>query len=339
LVPERQTHRPPRRTNLTPIEDDTMTSRRDLLKYSVLAGAASALPAAVLHAMPAKSILMRAIPKTGEKLPIVGLGSSATFRRTAESGDTSALTEVLTTLLDNGGTVFDTAPGYGDSEEVAGQIVQGLGATDKIFWATKLNVVPRGGRKADRAEAVAQVERSFDYIGKDAIDLIQVHNLADVPTQLGLLNELKKEGRLRYTGVTYTGDDRYPDLAKVMRTENIDFIGVDYAVDNRNAAEEILPIAADRGIGVLVYLPFGRTRLWNRVGDRPVPQWATEIGIESWGQFFIKYAAAHPAVTTVTPATSKAKHMLDNIGAGYGELPDKALQKRMAEFVDALPSA
>ena len=124
-----------------------------------------------------------------------------------------------------------------------------------------------------------------------------------------------------------------------MKNEPLDFIGVDYAVDNRNAAQEIFPIAEDRGIAVLVYLPFGRSRLWSRVGDRPIPDWATEIGIKSWAQFFIKYAAAHPAVTAVTPATSKPHHMLDNLGAGFGELPDKALQKRMSDFVDGLPSA
>ena len=245
----------------------------------------------------------------------------------------------MRTLLDNGGTVFDTAPSYGDSEEVAGKIVQDLDATERVFWATKVNVMPRGGSSANAAEARAQIERSFGYIAKDPIDLIQVHNLADVPTQLGILKELKEAGRIRYIGVTYTGEERYPDLARVMREEPIDFIGVDYAVDNRNAADQIFPVAQDRGIGVLVYVPFGRTRLWNRVGDRPIPEWAGEIGVESWAQFFIKYAAAHPAVSVVTPATSKPHHMLDNLGAGVGNLPDPALQRRMAAYVDALPSA
>ena len=209
----------------------------------------------------------------------------------------------------------------------------------KVFWATKVNVVPRGGSAADADEARAQIERSFDYIGKDPIDLIQVHNLRDIPTQMGILKELKQEGRVRYIGTTYTGQSRFPDLAAVMRDEPIDFIGVNYAVDDRRAAEEIFPIAEERGIGVLVYLPFGRSRLWNRVGDRAVPGWAGEIGIKSWGQFFIKFAAAHPAVTVVTPATSKPHHMLENIGAAFGELPDKAMQRTMAEFIDALPGA
>ena len=316
-----------------------MITRRDYLKISAAAGAASLCPASIARALDGQSLITRTVPGTSEELPIVGLGSSATFRRIAESDDVSQLKDVLSTLLDNGATVFDTAPSYGASEEVAGRLVQELDATDKIFWATKLNVVPRGGSDADPAAARAQLERSFEYIAKDPIDLVQVHNLRDVPTQLDILKEQKEAGRIRYIGVTFTGDRGYPELARVMREEPIDFIGVDYAVDNRTAADEILPLAQDRGIGVLVYVPFGRTRLWARVGDRAVPDWAADIGVESWAQFFIKYAAAHPAVTVVTPATSKPHHMLDNLGAGVGELPDAAMQQRMAEYVDALPSA
>jgi aryl-alcohol dehydrogenase-like predicted oxidoreductase len=315
-----------------------MISRRDCLKFSALVGAASTLPAQLLRAAHHEGLITRAVPKTGEELPIVGLGSSASFRQIAASDDVSPLRDVIKTLLDKGGTVFDTAPSYGDSERVAGEIVQQMGATEKIFWATKVNVVPRGASTADADAARAQIERSFDYIGKDPIDLIQVHNLRDVPTQMGILKELKEEGRVRYIGTTYTGQSRFPELAAVMRAEPIDFIGVNYAVDDRNAAEQIFPVAQDRGIAVMVYVPFGRSRLWQRVAGREVPEWATEIGIESWAQFFIKFAAAHPAVTVVTPATSKPHHMLDNLGAGVGELPDTALQKRMAEHVDALPS-
>lgn len=315
-----------------------MISRRDYLKFLGAAGAASAIPAQLLHAAHHEGLITRAVPKTGEELPIVGLGSSATFRRIAARDDVSPLRDVIKTLLDGGGTVFDTAPSYGNSERVAGEIAQQMGATEKIFWATKLNVVRRGTSTADAKAARAQIERSFEYIGKDPIDLIQVHNLRDVPTQMGILKELKEEGRVRYIGTTYTGQSRFPELAATMRAEPIDFIGVNYAVDDRNAAEQIFPIARDRGIAVLVYLPFGRTRLWRRVAGHEIPEWAAEIGIESWAQFFIKFAAAHAAVTVVTPATSKPHHMLDNLGAGVGELPDTALQKRMAEYVDALPS-
>jgi aryl-alcohol dehydrogenase-like predicted oxidoreductase len=316
-----------------------MISRRDCLKYSALAGLASVLPAGLLHAAQHEGLITRAIPKTGEKLPIVGLGSSASFRKIAASDDTSQLSNVIKTLLDNGGTVFDTAPSYGESERVAGEIVQNLGATENIFWATKVNVVPRGGSTADADAARAQIERSFDYIGKDPIDLIQVHNLRDIPTQMGILKELKEEGRVRYIGTTYTGQSRFPDLADVMRNEPIDFIGVNYAVDDRNAADQIFPVAEEHGVAVLVYVPFGRSRLWQRVAGRDLPEWAAEIGVESWGQFFIKFAAAHPAVTCVTPATSKPHHMLDNLGAAVGELPDAAMQQRMASYIDGLPSA
>ncbi len=316
-----------------------MISRRDCLKYSALAGVASLLPAGLLHAAHHKGLITRAIPKTGEKLPIVGLGSSASFRSIAASDDVSQLQAVIKAFLDNGGSVFDTAPSYGESERVAGEIVQKMDATERVFWATKVNVVPRGGSTADADAARAQIERSFDYIGKDPIDLIQVHNLRDIPTQMGILKELKEEGRVRYIGTTYTGQSGFPELAEVMRREPIDFIGVNYAVDDRGAAEQIFPVAKERGIAVLVYVPFGRARLWQRVAGREVPEWAAEIGIESWAQFFIKFAAAHPDVTVVTPATSQPRHMLDNLAAGVGELPDAAMQQRMADYVDALPSA
>jgi len=316
-----------------------MLTRRDYLKYSAMAGAACAVPTSLLLALESGDIIKRAIPGTGEELPIVGLGSSATFRTVAQSEDVTALQGVLQTLIDNGGTVFDTAPSYGASEEVAGQIVQDLGLQEKVFWATKVNVAPRGGGSADAGAARAQIARSFDHIGKDPIDLMQVHNLADLSTQMPIIQELKEEGRFRYIGVTSTSTRRYPDLAKAMRDWKPDFIGVDYAVDNRESAETILPLARELGIAVLIYVPFGRTRLWARVKGREVPQWAQEFGADTWGKFFIKYAAAHPAVTCVTPATSKPKNMLDNIGAAFGELPDEATRRRMAEYVDALPSA
>ncbi len=316
-----------------------MVTRREYLKYLSLAGATLSLQPGLLQAIESGHLITRAIPSSGERIPIVGLGSSATFSSVARSEDVSALRDVMQALLENGGSVFDTAPSYGASEQVAGKIVQDLGATEKVFWATKLNVAGRGGGSADPVAARAQTERSFDYIGKDPIDLIQVHNLADVPTQMGLLKELKEEGRVRYIGVTSTRASRYPDLAKVMREEPVDFIGVDYAVDNRESAETILPLAQDLGIATLIYIPFGRNRLWRRVSGIEVPAWAGEFGAYSWAQFFIKYIAAHPAVTSVTPATSKVRNMLDNLGAGIGELPDAQTRRRMVALVEALPSA
>lgn len=315
-----------------------MINRRELFGLTLSAGAAFAINPRLLYA--SSSLIKRAIPSSGERVPAIGLGSSATFSQTARGEDLTALKEVLKTMVERGATVFDTAPSYGASEQVGGSIAADLGVTDKIFWATKVNVVPRGSdAKADPAAARAQIDASFGKLKKKTIDLIQVHNLADVPTQLGILKELKKEGRIRYTGVTTTSKSQYALLEEVMRNEPIDFIGVDYAVDNRSVEEKILPLAKERKIGVLVYLPFGRTRLFQRAAGKELPEWAAEFEAKSWAQFFIKYVLAHPAVTAVTPATSKASHMIDNIGGGMGKLPSEALRKRMVELVDALPAA
>lgn len=281
--------------------------------------------------------ITRPIPKTGEQLPVIGLGSSATFSQVARSEDVSALRDVLTTLANNGGSVFDTAPSYGASEETAGRIAREAGLASRLFWATKVNVA-RGGA-ADPAAAKAQIEQSFARIGKAKIDLIQVHNVGDPATQLPILQELKAAGRIRYSGITSTSEGQYPTLISVMRNEPIDFIGIDYAVDNREVESTILPLAQERKIGVFVYAPFGRTRLFRRVGDRQLPDWAAEIDAKSWAQVMLKWIVGHPAVTVVTPATSQAKNMLDNLGGGAGRVPDAALRERIAAFIDALPQA
>ena len=317
-----------------------MLTRREWLNLTVGASAALTFDRSVLQAQ--QPLITRAIPSSGEKIPVVGLGSSATFSQVARSEDVTALRDVIRTMVEAGGTVFDTAPSYGGgtSEEVAGRLAKELGMTNKIFWATKVNVGPvMGGGTADPAAARAQIETSFQRIGKRPVDLIQVHNMSNVPTQLGILKEMKKEGWVRYIGVTSTLEQQYGELVTVMRNEPIDFIGIDYAVDNREVEQQILPLAQDRGIAVMVYMPFGRTRLWNRIGDRALPDWAQEFDAKSWAQFMIKYVASHPAVTVVTPATSKARNMADNMGAAVGRLPDEAMRKRMAQFVDALPAA
>ncbi len=321
-----------------------MISRREWLRLSVGTGAALALAprhleARILNLLQPKQLLTRAIPSTGERIPIIGLGSSATFSQVARSEDVSALKEVIRTLVEQGGRVFDTAPGYGASEEVAGRVAKELGVTDKIFWATKVNVARGPGASADPAAARAQIETSFQRIGKRPIDLIQVHNLGDVPTQVGILKELKKEGRVRYIGVTCTNERQYPELEAAMRNEPLDFIGVDYAIDNREVETTILPLARERKIGVLIYAPFGRTRLWSRVAGREVPAWAADFDARTWAQFFLKFVASHPDVTAITPATSRASNMADNIGAAIGRLPDAEQRRRMIELVDALPAA
>jgi aryl-alcohol dehydrogenase-like predicted oxidoreductase len=318
-----------------------MITRREYLKLSLAAGAALSLgPAALLaDARPRGSLITRAIPSSGQKIPVVGLGSSATFAQVAGSEDVSALREVLAAMVEHGGMVFDTAPSYGASEQVAGQLAKELGLTDRIFWATKLNVAQGPGGSADPRAAREQLQRSFELIGKDPIDLIQVHNLGDIPTQLPILKEAKEAGRLRYVGATTSSPGQYDQLVELLRRERLDFIGIDYAVDNRDVEEHILPLAQERGTAVLVYLPFGRTRLWSRVSSRDVPDWGAEFGAHTWAQFFLKFALSHPAVTVVTPGTSRASNMVDNMGAAYGQLPDDAMRARMIAYVDALPAA
>lgn len=315
-----------------------MITRREYLKLTLAAGAALAIHPRLLMAAgdTPLSLITRAIPGTGEQLPVVGLGSSATFSRVAGSQDVDALRQVLKALHGKGGRVFDTAPGYGASEQVAGELARELGITESIFWATKLNVAPRGGGKADEAAARAQVQTSFERIGKRPIDLIQVHNMGDPDTQLGILKEHKAAGRLRYIGITTTFAPQYEHLEQVMREQPLDFIGVDYAIDNRTMEQRIFPLAQEKGIGVLVYAPFGRTRLWGAVRGKPLPPWAAEFDAASWGQFFLKFVVSSPAVTAATPATSQARHMIDNMGAAMGRLPDEAMRRRMIAHVASL---
>lgn len=314
-----------------------MINRRDCIELALGAGAALTLNARLLAAQGV--VLQRAIPSTSERLPVIGLGSSASFGQAARGAETAALKEVMKALVDNGGKVLDTAPGYGASEAVCGQIAKELGITNRLFWATKVNVAGRGGGAADPAAARAQIEDSFRLLGVSKIDLIQVHNMGDIPTQLSILKELKKEGRVRYIGVTTTTQNQYKEIEQVMRNEPIDFVGLDYAIDERDVEQTLLPLAMERKIGVLVYLPFGRNRLFSRVGTRPLPDFAKDFGATTWAQYFLKYVIGHPAVTAVTPSTTKAANMIDNLTAGMGRIPDAAMRKRMAEYIDALPPA
>lgn len=314
-----------------------MISRRDTLKLCLAAGAAATFPTALALAdQRSQALITRAIPSTGVRVPAVGLGSSATFASVARSEDVAALREVLQTLVDEGGRVFDTAPGYGASEAVAGELAAELGISEMLFWATKVNVAGRGGGSADPEAARDQIETSFQRLGKTPLDLIQVHNLGDVPTQLGLLKELREAGRIRHIGVTTTFEQQYEELERIMAREPLDTVGIDYAIDNRVMEERILPLARDRGIGVLVYAPFGRTRLWERVRGHEVPNWAAEFDARSWAQFFLKFVISHPTVTVATPATSRARHMIDNMGGARGALPDEAMRRRMVAHIEGL---
>lgn len=315
----------------------TAISRRRFIQSSA-AGTAIAMNPALLSRAAQSELIMGTIPSTGEQIPAIGLGSSANFSQLARSEDISALRGVLSTHFEMGGRVFDTAPSYGSSEEISGQIAQELGIADELFWATKLNVAGRGGGAAIPERARQQVEASFQRTGRSVIDLIQVHNMGAPDVQLPILREYKEEGRIRYIGITTTFPNQYPSLIEVMQNEELDFIGVDYAVDNRNIEEVILPLAMDRGIAVLCYLPFGRSRLWSRVRGQTLPEYAQEFDASTWAQFFLKFIISNPAITAATPSTSRPTNMADNIGGMIGRLPDEAMRRRMIATVDALPS-
>ena len=317
-----------------------MMNRRTWLQTALAASSVPALSSVWTHALAnTGALITRPIPSSGQRLPIIGLGSSATFAQVARSEDREALKNVMAKMVELGGTVFDTAPSYGASEEVAGKIAQDLGVAQKLFWATKLNVAPRGGGAADTAAARAQLETSFKRIGKSVIDLVQIHNMGDIQTQLPILREAKEKGRIRYLGVTTTFSNQYDSMIETMRTQKIDFIGTNYAIDDLFAEKTILPLAQERGIAVLVYAPFGRTRLWSRVKGQTVPDWAREFDATTWAQFFLKFVASHPTVTCITPATSRVSNMIDNMAGGVGRLPDAAMRKRMIQLIDSLPNA
>jgi aryl-alcohol dehydrogenase-like predicted oxidoreductase len=319
----------------------SMLHRREFLGIAAGAGATLALTPALLRALqqPGGKLIQRAVPSSGEMLPVIGLG------RGNDVVDPAAFKEVLKAFVGNGGRVLDTVHDTaGSGERLASVVANELGMQSKVFWSLR-GTVP-GPPQADAAVLKAHIETSFARLRVPRIDLIQVHVSAP-PSHLALLKERKQEGRLRYIGVQAGFDQQLPQLAAMMRDEPIDFVGVRYAIDSRKVEETILPLARERKIGVLAYFPFGgnigpggvvSSGLFRRVGDRPLPEWAADFDARSWGQFFLKYVVSHPAVTAVRAGTTKATHMLDNIGGGIGRLPDEATRRRMAALVDALPA-
>ena len=308
--------------------------RRDLLGLGATS-ATLALAPRWLRANPVEQLMRRAIPSSGERLPVIGLGSSASFVQAANRGDLQGITQVLKVMLERGATVFDTAPSYGSAEAAAGGIAKELGITDKIFWATKTEAIYGG---ENPASARAQVQESMKKLGVKKLDLVQVHNLGNLQIKLSLLKELKQQGLIRYLGVTTTFPNQYADLVACMRSERLDFIGIDYSIDDREAEKRILPAAIDRGTAVLGYEPFGRSSLFRRVAGSSVPDWAQEAGMKTWPQFFLKFVISHPAMTVATPATSQPAHLLENLSAGTGELPDEGMRRRMIALVEKLPN-
>jgi len=303
-------------------------TRRDLLKAGLAVGAWTAFPPADLFAE-AVSLIQRKIPSTGESLPIIGIGTARRYEAVKTETERAPLREVLRQFAALGGKVVDTAPSYGTAEVVVGDLVADLAIREALFIATKLGV--RG-----RDAGVEQIEQSFKRLRTPRIDLVAVHNLQDTQTQLRTLRQLKQADRIRYIGITTSFERQYPEFEQTMKAEALDFIQVDYALDNRKADQRILPLAADRGMGVMINLPFGRGRLFTAVQGQSLPRWAEEFDCATWAQFFLKYIVSHPAVTCAVPGTAKGEYLLDNLGAARGRLPDAALRRRMERFIDAL---
>jgi diketogulonate reductase-like aldo/keto reductase len=267
----------------------------------------------------------RPIPVTNELLPVVGCGTYVGFD-VAETGPAyGQLAGVLDALFAAGGTVIDSSPMYGRAEGVVGDLLAASGARPKAFLATK---VWTAGRDA----GIRQMQKSFALLKTDRIDLMQIHNLLDWRTHLATLREWKSAGRVRYLGVTHYTSSAYDQLESVLRTEPVDFVQLNYALDDRDAEKRLLPLAADRGIAVLVNMPFGGGGLLRSVSGRPLPPWAAEIGCASWAQVLLKFVLGHPAVTCVIPGTGRPQHMVDNARAGFGAMPDAAMRKRIAAY-------
>jgi diketogulonate reductase-like aldo/keto reductase len=296
--------------------------RTVLLKgIAIAAVAALARPVAGWAAM-TERIHRRAIPSSGELLPVVGCGTWRTFDVGASAGERAPLREVLRLLFDAGGSVIDSSPMYGAAEGVVGNLLSEMAAEDQAFLSTK--VWTRG-----RSEGIAQMERSLALLKRRQIELMQIHNLVDWRTQLATLRQWKAEGRVRYIGLTHYTASAYGELEAAMRAEKVDFVQLNYALDDRTAEQRLLPLAAERGIAVLVNQPFGGGGLLRTLLQRPLPDWAGEIGCTSWAQLLLKFVLGHPAVTCVIPGTGKPEHMTDNLGAGFGSYPDAALRTRL----------
>lgn len=275
------------------------------------------------------TLLRKPIPSSGEMIPIIGLGSARRYEEAATEADLAPLRDTFRRFQALGGKVVDTAPSYGNAEAIMGGLVADLGIRDDLFLCTKVGV-------NNPAEGRAQIAASFEKLRTDRIDFFAVHNLRDITNQLAYLRELKQAGRVRYIGATTSFDRQYEAFEAMMRRETLDAIQIDYALDNRNSAERIIPLAAERGMAVFINLPFGRGSVFRATQGKPLPDWAAEIDCTSWAQIMLKYLVSHPAVTCAVPGMAQARYVDDNLQAAQGRLPDAALRRRMEQFFDAI---
>ena len=307
--------------------------RREVLAAGIAASiaAATGVAGATNGAAPAgkkKPLITRKIPSSGEALPVIGLGTSGPFEVGDSPQEREPLKELLNAFFSGGARVLDTSPMYSTAEDVLGDLLTPA-QHQQVFLATK---VWTQGQKA----GVEQMERSLSLLRQEKLDLIQVHNLMDLQTQLATLRKWKEAGRVRYIGVTHFTVASHGELSKVIANEKVDFVQLNYSAFTRNAEKRLLPLARDKGVAVLVNRPYEDGAVFRKVREKPLPKWASEFGCRTWAQMFLKYIIANPAVTVVIPATGKLQHILDNLDAGSGELPN---EKQRAQILKAIASA
>jgi diketogulonate reductase-like aldo/keto reductase len=270
-------------------------------------------------------MITRKIPSTGEELPVIGLGTWQAFDVGSSKSKREQLKEVLTIMKENGGTLIDSSPMYGSSEEVVGDLTNELKVDEHFFYATKVWT-------SGKDEGIKQMNESFKKMRREKMDLMQIHNLVDWKIHLKTLRGWKEKDKIRYIGITHYHESGYNSLEFIMKSEKPDFVQFNYSIDARKSEERLLPAAKDLGIAVIINRPFSGGNLFSKVKRKPLPELTKELDIEGWGQFFLKFILSNDAVTCVIPATSNAKHISENMLAGYGRLPDKAMREKMAEY-------
>ena len=303
-------------------------SRRELLRL----GAGAGLIAAAGNWQPllaeTKTRITTTIPSSGEQLPAVGIGTRD-YRSNSDVAEMQRFRHTLEVFHSSGGRVIDTSPNYGNAESVIGGLLRDIGIRDDMFMATKVD-------REDQQQGIERMQRSFKLLGGDKIDLMQVHNLRGTEAELETMKAWKEQGRFRYLGVTTHSPGQYEEMEDVMRRHSLDFIQLNYSLADRSAENSILPLARDRGIAVLVNLPFARGRLFRAVANQSLPDWAADMDAASWGQIFLKYVISHPAATLPIPGTTKPHHAEDNMGAAFGRLPDAGLRRKIEKFIKPL---
>ncbi|MEA1888919.1 MAG: aldo/keto reductase [Pseudomonadota bacterium] len=307
-------------------EYDQLSRRQFMQALGLFGAVAGGLPLLAWGALP---MLKKVIPSSGEKIPVIGMGSSRTFDVGADIEVRARLVKVLQAFFDQGGGLIDTSPMYGNSEQVLGESLADIRNKGALFTATK--VWTEG-----REEGIAQMQQSMRLLRAPVIDLMQIHNLLDWQVHMETLTEWKRQGRIRYIGITTHRGYDHDQLTHVMEAFPLDFVQFSYSIANRKAEQRVLPLAAERGIATMINRPFQRGELFHHTRGQKLPAWAADFDCHSWSQFFLKFVVSHPAVTCVIPATSKVHHMLDNMGAGFGRMPDAHQRQRMLEYFSLL---